>query len=487
MLYREYELSTKSLTALPLSEPFRNAILTLKQYGDLETLIIGYMAKRGIEDPLQALLDLDKEVSKTSACARVTLQDFKGIHVPPGLRRKRARSAAESNRQAAATAIRQFGTLGHEVMRFGFNRHLPQLAGYSDPPANLQAALPFDDNQSLEARQLAFPFAKNQSDRPFEGEWIPETYLDRLYGMATCLTPYLNVSGPWHSQYDRIVEGAAELHRLMLPLFGPYADRIPGNGWRDPFMVYLWEKTWVTLIRNLAWLEGRETGCFFTEIQAVGSKRMSGGRIDAVEIRLEGQENRAYRSTYLRGYLARHEKRPFRSVSTLLNKLQPLSPFSVTIWDAKFAVGDHPTDRRVIAPEEVSARPLADHRRQMTRYICLTLADLEVSQGQQPWSDTDTSVSTTPGILLYGFPHKNPIRHELRLSPAEAHQSLEHGIGHDWPAANERARTRLLLRELARLTNGSSPTAASQRTTPRLITSSSLSGAFDRAAASTHP
>lgn len=235
----------------------------------------------------------------------------------------------------------------------------------------------------------------------------------------------------------------------------PIARAFKRGNPHDVFLGLLTLMTWLNAVKHL-----KPNRTLFIEIPVLSKRRygLSGGRIDALEVRaVKSRPLKKSEQHLVRAISMERSK----SVGHIIRKIRRLlgSDVEIAIMDWKFAVGDGelglrgrtPTSWELIGKSPILDSediPLNSHIRQMERY--LTLATLDTQHGTPKWE--------IPGLKLFGelnylFPIKPPVIQRVDMD-AEEKQRFFSEIKERWEPAKRRALTRQLTNFLVRETLG---------------------------------
>ncbi len=242
-------------------------------------------------------------------------------------------------------------------------------------------------------------------------------------------------------------------------LFGSYVYKLQKDDRaEDNYLILLTLMSWTTAL-----MQPQRNRILFKEIPVMEKRPkkerrygLSGGRIDALEVRLiNGKTPDATQ----RKHLEAMTRIKFPSVGNLLLSLQQhFGEITTVILDWKFAVGDavvenNKTEQQtspIINPSDINDGPLGMHVWQMSRY--LTMASLSYhllckERGiENHWPENN---QFGQGEITYFMPTILPVTHKVSITPTEQDLFFTDEVATQWTPAQVRAVVRHCNQQIA--------------------------------------
>ncbi|MFC1662976.1 hypothetical protein ACFL04_02280, partial [Patescibacteria group bacterium] len=223
-------------------------------------------------------------------------------------------------------------------------------------------------------------------------------------------------------------------------LFGKHLRRLKQYG-KDPdgYLTMMTLMSWAATV--IYYRRRRRNHVLFRELPVIAHRhRIGGGRVDAIEILTIG--GRKPNRNQLR-ILAQLSRSQFKSTGHLIQELSKIfrQHLDIAVIDWKFLVGDIlQSGQDMIAPD-VSTKPIAEHVKQLRRY--LTMIPFDHHLGAQNAKLWDTKDFTLHGQLWYLLP-SGPVIHEIAMTSVEREQRFLDDVVSNYPIARRRASVRSL-------------------------------------------
>jgi len=280
-------------------------------------------------------------------------------------------------------------------------------------------------------------------------EWERDNLVEE---MKTGTLPFQSKNFPkFRKSLRRIFEGYMVRILNQSIMEGDYLSSLTFMTWASALSVYRWSG-------NLT---------FFSEIPVLPyNYDLGAGRMDAFFVR---KINDAVPNLSQVKKIKAMTRRKFSSVGHIISGLLKLFgthiEFKITDW--KFAVGDGKRGMRyranVIKSEEVEEKPLPEDERQMKRYLSMTVlshalvSKMEIEDVKKIW---ETKSFTLVGEIVYFFPDRLPVFHDVKLSEEEVEAVFEEQVVSNFLSAKRRSTFRqasnILFNQAIKLSSGNS-------------------------------
>ncbi|TSC60390.1 MAG: hypothetical protein LiPW15_268 [Parcubacteria group bacterium LiPW_15] len=408
-------------------------------------------APEHLDDIVSALLQKDKGTNVREALEY--LNDFLGGHPATGERLNASDITGENTQSALFKKLRVLlgkdsgatnpdvyrflGQVGHKFMPLflGSQRFPRTEYKFGGPLAQRSLFQKLVDEE--DGQKILFPFLADQQFAKSEIKDPNRSQLRQSYALWKRIAE--NVKD--HSLTELYSKHGPKLDRLTRMLkreFAPYSSELEAQRDAKSELVTLSLMSWVSAVE----LKERQPRIFFTEIPVLDRHhRLGAWRIDAAEVRtIEGKAPTPKQRAKLRELSLTR----FTSVGHLLQSLISFfgEELELGIWDWKFAIGDG-APKRVIDPRTMVQDVLAEHTRQIQRYLMLGSLDCHLTgrpRAKTLWHDD----YFLRGTLAYFFPTHRPILEQIVMTPELHKQIFEEEVLMRFGSAKQRAKLREL-------------------------------------------
>ena len=340
---------------------------------------------------------------------------------------------------------RLHGTIGHTLVPGILAGVLPEKAAIRPRKTN-PAQTSFFLNKTIN-KQLTLSDEENK-------EWILSSQGPESRGNRETLSRVIKKN--WKTLAPRIAENQEpavilsshrneikKFYQAMERLFGDYVHKIQKREDENPYLMLLTLMSWVTLL-----IYRQKKRILFKEIPVMEKRQgLSGGRIDALEVRLINGKPPDARQKW---QMAMMTQQKFSSVGHLLFSLRErFGEITPVIIDWKFAVGDG-TFQQIISPSDIKDGPLRMHAWQIYRYLTMASLDYHLlckERGIENHWPQDNQFIT--GEIVYFLPIILPVTHEIILNPEEQDIFFTNEVAIKWTPAKRRSAVRYCSKQIA--------------------------------------
>lgn len=402
-------VTEEDLAAVPNPSPeIGRWLRTAYEHGWLDDMVLALLQEGQCPNVQSALVYLQEISADTQSEVRFAVADFDGEPSSHrvGVLRRLLRGGINSRRDPH----QWHGMIGHRFVNALFTGRL------RSQPVTLAAGTTqlglFGSDVTVVMKGVGDTVAKNNA-----------MLYRRIVHLTRRIAPLL--AHDWYG-WGRRPRQYTALVRNLTELAGPYlsalraVDVLEHGGELFPLSLLSWGSA-----VEAHWLHRRDR-VLFTEVPVLHVRHgMSGGRMDALEVRgINGKRPNRRQLATLR-HLARARERGenrLRSAGDILHAVMTLfgPRLDIVIYDWKFLIGDlwqRWAERALPSLEG----PLPKFRKQMHRY--LTLVPMDLALGRKPvelWHDPGEL--TLSAELWYFLPHLPVAVHSLTLTPNERHK-----------------------------------------------------------------